>query len=301
MLVSVVICSYNRAAYIGGALDSLYQQTASKDNFEVIVVDNNSTDGTEQVVAKWRSENQDGHFHYSTETNQGASFARNTGAQLAKGAWLCFMDDDAIATPSYIENIIQHIHTKPEAIGFGGRIIPKYIPSEPKWMSYYVSSLVGNFDYAPTACAFENGKYPIESNMIVKKDVYDAIGGFNTLIPGVVGTLRIGGEGKELFYKILALGHTIYYDPSICVHHVVEVKKLTSEYMYRVASGIGRGEQARTKAISKGAYYKKIAEYIIKLGAAVILGFKYILQGTPAKAWPVIQFRIDALKGLLGG
>lgn len=300
MLVSVVICSYNRAAYIGGALDSLYQQTASKDHFEVIVVDNNSTDGTEQVVAKWRSENQEGHFHYSTETNQGASFARNTGAKLAKGQWFCFMDDDAVATPSYIENIIQHIHAKPEAIGFGGRIIPKYIPSEPKWMSYYVSSLVGNFDYAPTACAFENGKYPIESNMIVQKDVYDAIGGFNTQIPGVVGTLRIGGEGKELFYKILALGHTIYYDPSICVHHVVEVKKLTPEYMYRVASGIGRGERTRTLNISRLAYIQKIVEYIFKLGASILLGIKYSLQGSPAKAWPVIQFRIDALKGLIG-
>jgi hypothetical protein len=116
----------------------------------------------------------------------------------------------------------------------------------------------------------------------------------------VVGTLRIGGEGKELFYKILALGHTIYYDPSICVHHVVEVKKLTSEYMYRVASGIGRGEQTRTKAISKGAYIQKIVEYLFKLGASVILGLKYTLQGNTAKSWPVIQFRIDALKGLLG-
>jgi hypothetical protein len=115
-----------------------------------------------------------------------------------------------------------------------------------------------------------------------------------------VGTLRIGGEGKELFYKILALGHTIYYDPSICVHHVVEVKKLTSEYMYRVASGIGRGEQARTKAISKGAYIQKIVEYLFKLGASILLAIKYTLQLTPAKAWPVIQFRIDALKGLLG-
>ena len=299
MLVSVVICSYNRAAYISGALDSLYQQTASKNNFEVIVVDNNSTDGTEQVVSKWRSENPEGYFHYSTETNQGASYARNTGAKLAKGQWLCFMDDDAIATPSYIENIIKHIHAKPEAIGFGGRIIPKYIPSEPKWMSYYVSSLVGNFEYAPTACAFENGKYPIESNMIVKKDIYDSIGGFNTALPGVVGTLRIGGEGKELFYKILALGHTIYYDPSICVHHVVEVKKLTSEYMYRVASGIGRGEKTRTLNISTWAYIQKVLEYLIKLGASLVLGLKYSFQGNPDKAWPVIQFRIDALKGLL--
>ena len=299
MILSIVICSYNRANYIIDALNSLYAQTAGLNFFETIIVDNNSTDNTAEVLKQWRASNINGSFNYLTETNQGASFARNKGAASAKGQWLCFMDDDAVATPNYVENIIKHIETKPDAIGFGGRIIPKYIPAEPKWMSYYVSSLVGNFDYAPSACAFENGKYPIESNMIVRKDIYDSIGGFNTEIPGVVGTLRIGGEGKELFYKILALGHTIYYDPSIEVQHVVEVKKLTSEYMYRVASGIGRGEKTRTKAISNAAYFKKIIEYIFKLGAAVVLGIKYILQATPAKACPVIQFRIDALKGLV--
>jgi glycosyltransferase involved in cell wall biosynthesis len=300
MILSIVICSYNRASYISGALDSLYHQSAGLDNFEAIIVDNNSTDNTADVFKQWRSSHANGSFTYLTEPKQGASFARNTGANSAKGQWLCFMDDDAIANEVYVENIIKHIKTTPEAIGFGGRIIPKYIPSEPEWMSYYVSSLVGNFDYAPTACAFENGKYPLESNMIVKKDIYDSIGGFNTQLPGVVGTLRIGGEGKELFYKLLAQGHTIYYDPAICVHHVVEVKKLTPEYMYRVASGIGRGEKTRTLSISKGSYFKKIIEYLFKLGAAFVIGFKYLLQCKPAKTWPVIQFRIDALKGLLG-
>lgn len=300
MILSIVICSYNRASYISGALDSLYHQSAGLDNFEAIIVDNNSTDNTAEVFKQWRSSHANGSFTYLTESKQGASFARNTGAEGAKGQWLCFMDDDAIANSNYVENIIKHIKTKPEAIGFGGRIIPKYIPSAPEWMSYYVSSLVGNFDYAPTACAFENGKYPLESNMIVKKDIYDSIGGFNTQLPGVVGTLRIGGEGKELFYKLLALGHTIYYDPAICVEHVVEVKKLTPEYMYRVASGIGRGEKTRTLSISKGSYFKKIIEYLFKLGAAFVIGFKYLLQCKPAKTWPVIQFRIDALKGLLG-
>jgi glycosyltransferase involved in cell wall biosynthesis len=300
MHLSIVICSYNRASYISDALDSLYKQTAGLNTFEAIIVDNNSTDNTAEVFRQWNAAHNNGSFTYITETNQGASFARNTGAAVARGQWLCFMDDDAVATPNYVENILKHIETKPDAVGFGGRIIPKYIPAEPKWMSYYVSSLVGNFDYAPTACAFENGKYPLESNMIVRKDVYDNIGGFNTELPGVVGTLRIGGEGKELFYKILALGHTIYYDPEICVHHVVEVKKLTSEYVYRVASGIGRGERTRTLNISRLAYIQKIVEYIFKLGASILLGIKYSLQGSPAKTWPVIQFRIDALKGLIG-
>ena len=300
MILSIVICSYNRASYISDALTSLYCQSAGLYEFEVIIVDNNSTDNTKEVYAQWRQTNTNGQFTFISETKQGASFARNMGATIAKGEWVCFMDDDAVATPNYVENILKHIQNKPDAVGFGGRIIPKYIPAEPKWMSYYVSSLVGNFDYAPIACAFENGKYPLESNMIVKKTVYDQIGGFNVNLPGVVGTLRIGGEGKELFYKILALGHKIYYDPSICIHHVVEVKKLTSEYMYRVASGIGRGEKKRTLNISIGAYLMKILEYLLKLGAGIILGIKYAMQLTPSKTWPIIKFRIDAIKGLLG-
>ncbi len=300
MTLSIIICSYNRASYISDALTSLYVQYSGLDNFEVIIVDNNSTDNTKEVYAQWRQTNTNGQFTFISETKQGASFARNTGAAIAKGEWVCFMDDDAVATPNYVENILKHIHHQPEVVGFGGRIIPKYIPSEPKWMSYYVSSLVGNFDYASTACAFENGKYPLESNMILKKSVYDQIGGFNVNLPGVVGTLRIGGEGKELFYKIIALGHTIYYDPSICVHHVVEVKKLTSEYLYRVASGIGRGEKTRTLNISIGAYLMKILEYLLKLGAGIILGIKYAIQLTPSKTWPIIKFRIDTIKGLLG-
>jgi hypothetical protein len=136
--------------------------------------------------------------------------------------------------------------------------------------------------------------------MVVNKKVFDLIGGFNTMLPGVVGTLRIGGEGKDLFYKIMALGNSIYYDPSIIVEHVVEVKKLTKEYLYRVASGIGRGERSRTKAISQSAYISKIIEYLFKFAAAILLGIKYALQGNPAKTVPIIQFRIDALLGLIG-
>ena len=299
MKLSIVICSYNRAKYIGDALDSLYNQTSSLSEFEVLLVDNNSTDGTPGIYKTWREQHPDGNFQYLSEHRQGASFARNTGAIHAKTEWLCFMDDDAVAFPDFVANIIKHTEEKPTIVGFGGKIIPKYIPEKPVWMSYYVSSLVGNFDYSPIPCAFKKGKYPLESNMIIKKSVFDQIGGFNTTLPGVVGTLRIGGEGKELFYKVIGLGEEIYYDPNIIVYHVVETSKLTKEYLYRVASGIGRGERVRTLSISYFSYVLKLIEYIFKLGASVALGIKYAIMGNAAQSWKVIQFRIDAMLGLL--
>jgi glucosyl-dolichyl phosphate glucuronosyltransferase len=299
--ISVIICSYNRANYIVGAMESLYNQTLSRELFETIVVDNNSKDNTKELCLEYIAAYKDYNIYYFEETQQGASFARNAGVEKSGSPLIVFMDDDAIADNDFLEKIINFFEKYPEADALGGRIIPKFIPAEPKWMSHYVSSLVGNFHYSNQIMPFKKGKYPLESNMIVRKADFLQAGGFNTNLPGVKGTLRIGGEGKEFFLKLQNNFHkTIYYDPEIRVQHIVEVSKLTREYMYRVASGIGRGERVRMHEKNKTAFYKKIIEYIFKLGASYILALKYILQGDPVKALPVIHFRIDALKGLLG-
>ena len=298
--ISVIICSYNRADYIIDAVESLNRQTLDKELFEVFVVDNNSIDNTGELVQDYIRNHPGYHLHYITESRQGASYARNTGASFAKSPLLCFMDDDAVAEADYLEKILDFFKQHTDAAGLGGRIIPRYIPSEPKWMSHFVASLVGNFDYSPSMTQFKEGKYPLESNMIVRKEDFDRIGGFNTALPGVVGTLRIGGEGKDFFLRLQALGKSIWYDPSVIVHHVVEVKKLTPHYMYRIASGIGRGERVRMKAQGKWSFIRKIIEYLYKLAGSLVLGAWYAIKGRPAQSWPVIKFRIDALKGLLG-
>lgn len=297
--ISIIICSFNRADYIIDAVESMRNQTLPAGEFEVLVVDNNSTDNTGDLVRKYIKKNPEFQLHYLEEKEQGASFARNTGARKAKGTLLCFMDDDACAEPSYLEVIKKFFLQHPGATALGGRIIPRYIPTEPKWMSHYVSSMVGNFNYSKQVKEFKKGRYPLESNMVVRKEDFLLIGGFNTMLPGVKGTLRIGGEGKEFFLRLQATGKKIYYHPDAVVHHVVEVKKLTPAYLYRVASGYGRGEKVRTLAINKWAYTKKIVEYIYKLGGAVAIGLSYAVKGSPAKTLPLIRFRIDALKGLL--
>lgn len=298
--ISVVICSYNRQDYIIEAIDSLYKQTIPRSDYEVIVVDNNSRDNTTAVVNEYISTHPDYNIQFMNEPEQGASWARNTGARHANSPLLVFMDDDAVAEKEFLQNILRFFDSHADATGLGGRIIPRYIPAEPKWMSHYVSALVGNFDYSDTLTVFADGRFPLESNMAVRKEDFDAIRGFNTSLPGVKGTLRIGGEGKDFFYRLMALNKKVYYDPSVIVHHVVEVKKLTSEYMYRVASGIGRGERVRMQEKGGGAYIKKIFEYLYKLAGSVVLGILYALKGKPAQTWPVIKFRIDALKGLVG-
>jgi glucosyl-dolichyl phosphate glucuronosyltransferase len=297
--ISVIIASYNREKFIVQALQSMYQQTADKSIFEVIVVDNNSKDNTVTVCNTFIASHPTLSIQFIIEKQQGASFARNTGAALAKGEVLFFMDDDAIADPDLIEQTLIFYNSNKNINGWGGIITPKYIPAEPVWMSYYVSSLVGNFNYGKEQKPFEKNKYPLESNMAITKKAFMEVNGFNTSIPGVKGTLRIGGEGKELFFKIKALGPPIYYCPTMKVQHIVETQKLTNGYMYSVASGIGRGERVRMEQKNKLHVLWKFAEYLYKLAGSFVLGIFYTLKCTPKKAWPVIQFRLDVLKGFM--
>ena len=298
--ISVIICTYNRQQYLVEAMQSLVEQDFDKNRFEVIVVNNNSKDDTEKVCRQFIARHPECQLHYYNEAEQGSSAARNNGARNAKGSLLIFMDDDAIAEKDFLKNTWQFHLANPGIHGFGGRIIPRYIPAEPEWMSHYVSALVGNFDYAPVITEFKPNKYPLESNMAITKKAFDEIGGFNIALPGVMGNLRIGGEGKDLYFRLKEKGQKIFYVPGLVVHHVVEVDRLNKEYLYRVASGIGRGERQRISSKGRMGYYGKLAEYIFKLGASVLIGLFYIITFRPAKAWPVIQFRIDAIKGLTG-
>ena len=298
--ISIIICTYNRERYLPEAITSLVEQDFDKDRFETIVVNNNSTDNTEKVCREFIAAHPGHLLYYYNETEQGSSPARNKGARHANGSLLIFMDDDAIAEKDYLKNAWNFHLSNPDIHGFGGKIIARYIPSKPKWMSHYVSALVGNFDYALTVIEFQSNKYPLESNMAVTKQAFDEVGGFNVALAGVKGTLRIGGEGKDLYFRLKEKGHKVFYVPCMVVHHVVEVSKLNYDYLYRVASGIGRGERQRVSSKGKMGFYGKLAEYVFKLGASILIGLFYVISFRPAKAWPVIQFRIDAIKGLTG-
>ena len=91
-LISVVICTYNRAAIFKNALQSVCAQTIDPSSYEVIVVDNNSTDQTAEIAQSFCQ--QFPHVHYIKEKQQGLSYARNTGWQKAKGAYIAYIDDD---------------------------------------------------------------------------------------------------------------------------------------------------------------------------------------------------------------
>src|SRR5947207_2185402 len=106
--ISVVIATYNREKYIRQALDALVLQTLPSESFEIIVVNNNSTDRSEEEILAFRKDHPELNFEYVIETNQGLSFSRNRGIHESSGGLVTFLDDDAIATPDFLKSCVDY-------------------------------------------------------------------------------------------------------------------------------------------------------------------------------------------------
>lgn len=107
--VSVIIPTYNRAAYIGDAIDSVLAQTFT--DYEIIVVDDGSTDDTAAVVGAYGDQ-----VRYIYQQNGGSSAARNHGLRLAQGEFIAFLDSDDLWSPHKLEHGLNHLRTNP-AVG----------------------------------------------------------------------------------------------------------------------------------------------------------------------------------------
>jgi len=106
ILVSVIVCTYNREQYIERNLDSLSRQSLSVENYEVIIIINNSTDNTVATCKSFIESHPELQIKYFNESNLGLSFARNRGIQESKGEIISFIDDDAFVNYDFTKNLI---------------------------------------------------------------------------------------------------------------------------------------------------------------------------------------------------
>ena len=132
-LISVVICTRNRAASLGRTLESLAaSQLPSDASWEVVVIDNGSSDSTADVVAAQASKlNIRGYV----EPEPGLSWARNRGVAEAKGTYIIWTDDDVTVEPNWLQTYVEAFRADPDAVVFGGTIRPVFEGSPPRWLS----------------------------------------------------------------------------------------------------------------------------------------------------------------------
>lgn len=300
IMLTVIICTYNREKYIGNLLEAIARNDLPKSEYEIVLVDNNCTDNTHAVCIAFAKSHPDITFRYVVETEQGLSAARNRGIKEAKGDIIVYVDDDALVDSDYLRIYTEHFAVHPNTMAAGGPIEPLYETSAPDWMTPYTKALLtGWLNYGDKVRTFPEGRFPGGGNAAYRKLVFDKVGLFNTALGRKGGNL-MGSEEKDIFDKMHTLGMTVLYLPTPILHHIIPQTKLEQDYFDRLTLQIGQSERARTLAIGKSKYLKRLFSEFIKWCSTLVLLCGYTLQGHPAKGWKLVLFRRNVTSGLLG-
>ena len=235
MTATVLICTYNRADRLAETLDSLRNQEAAPGAWDVLVVDNNSSDDTAAIVES-RIRSFPVPLRYLFERQQGKSYALNAGLTRISTDVVLFTDDDVLLTPGWVRIAMDVLQRNPDIDYVGGPVRPIWGASPPSWFPATNNNLWGTvavLDYGPAPFEFESRcRIPIGANMGVRRSLIDQAGGFTTALDRSGGALL--GQGQaEFFYRTRRLGARGEYIPEMVVDHHVPASRLTRRYFRR--------------------------------------------------------------------
>lgn len=240
-MLSVIIATHNRCARLGNVLSGLLTQDGLPPNidYEIIVVDNNSTDETKHVVESLMDKTGN-RVKYLFEPVRGRGRALNRGIRGSNGEILAFTDDDVTVDNRWISYIYESFR-KFSIDAMGGRVLPVYPQGTPTWVqdnAELLSGLVVRHDYGKDFKYYDDSMLSfVGSNMALKRRLYV---GEDLFEGGLgIGTGRLG-EDTEIFERLRAVNKKILYCGKALVWHPVDRKKMTLKYVAQWHMAHGR-------------------------------------------------------------
>lgn len=229
--ISAIICTLNRIDYLRKAIKSLAEQTLPKDHYEILVVDNGSTDDTRQAVLEEFSSVRN--LRYLYEPILGLSQARNTGWKSAHGRYVAYLDDDAIANSNWLEKILSVFEAIPSDVGcLGGRVVPIWKTPRTPWLPAELLSYLSIMHPSNNPAILDHNRHIAGANIAFPRNIIDAVGGFQTDL-GRKGNKLLSNEEILLRRQIEAKGYSCFYHPEIVVWHHVPANRVTKGYLLR--------------------------------------------------------------------
>lgn len=234
--ISIVICTRNRRSILTECLASFTNQDAPSQFYEVIVIDNGSTDGTADLIDDYVITNSN--FQRVDEPKIGLSYARNAGYQVAQAEWVSYVDDDAKAASNYISRALSTIE-KHSFDCIGGIFLPWYKYGHPKWLPKNFGTnhhLSGNGEVRELSHINACGGV-----IVFRKACLVELGGFPTDL-GMNGETIAYGEEDHVQNKMREAGRRIGLDPQLLIEHLVAEYKLDWRWHIRSAYAHGAAE-----------------------------------------------------------
>ena len=267
--VTVAIPTYNRAKYLRQTLAGIAAQRFPRDHVEVLVIDNNSTDDTAEVVAAfadaWPAPRR------IVETRQGLDFARNRAVAEARGEIIVFGDDDILVEPDWLAQITVPLLADADArrIGaVGGEVVPVFPDGLPDWVREWHAPLA----FRPDAGPMEAKHCPMGANLAFPRWVFERLGLFHTALDRAAGNYFSGGD-SEMIRRVRAAGLEVWFAPGAAVRHQMPAGRTTFRYAARHAF-----DSARSRVIDRAG----------QPGAAAYLAGRLVANGLKAAGFALL-------------
>ncbi|NJD54869.1 MAG: glycosyltransferase [Nitrospirae bacterium] len=219
--VSVVLPTYNRPSYAISAVESLFMQDYPREKYEVLIVDNGTSDETEMCVrAFFRDYLSPVTVKYIREQRRGLVYARHTGAAQAAGEIILFGDDDARYEPNWISAIADVYRQNPEVGAVGTKIEIEWDQTPETWVLHY-EGVLGRLTY-DTETVIDMGLQIYGGSFSIREKVLRDLNGFN---PGQMGEYILGDSETGLCDKLAKARIPVGWTPHTIMWHKQEVSK----------------------------------------------------------------------------
>jgi glycosyltransferase involved in cell wall biosynthesis len=235
--LSIILPTYNRVTLLRNAIAALLRQTAPAGSYEIVVVDNNSSDGTSEAVAAIG----DPRLRVIREPRQGLSYARNAGLDATSAPIVAFTDDDVEAAPGWVETIVSSLEAHPQADGVGGRVLPAWTRQRPSWLTREHWAPLALQDHGDGRRIFDRSRPTglVGANVAFRREVFERIGlfskDFQRVKEGIGST-----EDHDLLSRLYAAGGRMLYEPRLLVMARVQPDRYDRGYHRRWHEGHGR-------------------------------------------------------------
>lgn len=284
--ISVVLCTYNRARCLPRTLESLTRQSLQAAHYEIVVVDNGSSDNTSVVIRRFQAEHPFTEIVLVSEPTQGLAHARNTGCKTARGRYLAFIDDDCIASEDWLETILAcHEQVRPKPVSVGGPIFPRYDSEAPMWFkdSYETDTWGDRPRFLIAGESFTG------CNMSFRKAVIEQFGGFPDNY-GMNGDSLALAEETKLFRNIWSKDKqaaAFYFTPRAVVYHTIDPYKMTVAYQLKRALMAGQASYWMTQSASLSRKTMLLGGSIVYLVFRALLAIFGIARRRSWQNWAV--------------
>src|SRR4051794_16948160 len=224
--ISVVVCTRNRAELLRGALASLAELAVDGFTYEVVVIDNGSTDETAEVISTV-AQQTDRPVRGMCEPEAGIVPARNRGVREARGRWIAFFDDDQLADKRWLAELYRGARHKHCRV-VGGAVYLALPGDCARRLDPAVRMLLGEAKIANEPRLYGGRFTPGCGNLMIDRTVFDEVGLFERTVGG-------RGEDTDLFSRMERAGIDAWYFPTAIVHHLTPAERLESTYLLSLA------------------------------------------------------------------